>query len=103
MEMNGKLKMPLSSYVGYSSFMFLFSWSDKFMPESRQTQRSKWCGTTVCEICQQLCDYLLIDGLTTTGRRVCMCEECFKQVGQGLGPGVGQLYELTDEGYTKVG
>lgn len=73
------------------------------MPATTQTTRKKWFGTTTCDLCHESCGFLLIDGQTTMGPWACMCEECFKESGRGIGPGVGQLYEQFEGEYTKVG
>lgn len=60
----------------------------------------KWMGTppAICDICQQKIHKIFIDGKTNFGPWGNMCPTCHKKHGGKLGTGLGQKYELQEDG-----
>ena len=56
----------------------------------------RWRGTppTECNLCHRRLTWAFVDGKTQFGIWAIMCPECHREVGLGLGTGLGQLYEL---------
>lgn len=46
-----------------------------------------------CDICGKSELDTFVDGITTDGRCINMCESCFKAAGAGIGKGLGERYE----------
>jgi len=69
------------------------------MSVSQSTPRY-WMGTppAVCDLCQQPITTSFIDGATKQGPWANLHLGCHRQIGVGVGPGVGQLYRKQDDG-----
>jgi len=59
-----------------------------------------WQGPSpvVCDMCSDTIVSLFIDGKTIHGSWANMCTSCHAECGVGVGPGLGQKYELDDKG-----
>lgn len=56
-----------------------------------------------CDICHELIGEVFVDGKTCYGPWANMCPACFKEIGIGLGTGLGQKYQKKEDGnYVKV-
>lgn len=60
---------------------------------------TQWHGPVPesCDICGEPVADEFIDGVTQYGRWAFMCDECWRVIGYGLGPGRGQQYKRRDE------
>jgi len=58
--------------------------------------KKKWMSTkpVTCEICGNPLKDVFIDGKIKLGPWAIMCERCHAILGEGLGPGKGQKYDL---------
>lgn len=53
----------------------------------------KWLSAvTVCDVCQSKFGSHFYDAKTMDGPWGLLCESCFKKIGIGVGPGMGQKY-----------
>lgn len=64
-----------------------------------------WAGTPPvrCDICHKALGATFFDARAQTGHWGCLCQTCYTVHGVGLGTGLGQKYEVQDDGrYLKV-
>lgn len=69
--------------------------------ESKQEKKPKpvmWLGEKKCNICNETCVDVLIDGRTIYGPWAVMCVACHKSKGVGIGTGKGQQYRESENG-----
>lgn len=57
-----------------------------------------WEGKVVCDRCDTVCNDVLYDALADIGSWGVFCHVCFVMCCIGLGVGLGQKYELKDDG-----
>jgi hypothetical protein len=59
-----------------------------------------WLGTppAACDGCEKPITTTFIDGAVRGGRWANLCLFCHRQIGQGIGRGVGQLYRIQADG-----
>ena len=64
-----------------------------------------WLGSPPleCDVCRQPITKKFIDGATQAGPWGCLCPECHRTQGRGLGVGRGQQYEKQGSDWVKTG
>lgn len=64
------------------------------------TAKKMWVGPApqTCDICDTPLTKVFVDGKTTRGPWGCLCLNCHRLSGCGLGLGKGQQYEKDSEG-----
>jgi len=63
-----------------------------------------WTGAppSECDVCSHKITAEFYDARTRTGQWGCLCHNCFKSHGVGLGQGKGQHYEKLGSAWVKV-
>ncbi len=72
--------------------------------DSKKPKPKTWCGTppSNCDICGAEITDIFIDGATRMGPWGCLCEECHKSHGKGLGIGRGQKFQKQGNEWVKI-
>jgi hypothetical protein len=69
------------------------------MESPKPKRKVYWLGVIdTCDICPTKITTTFIDGKTTMGPWGILCPQCHKDVGYGLGTGLGQRYVLQEDG-----
>ncbi|MHA2384155.1 MAG: hypothetical protein ACXACT_16400 [Candidatus Thorarchaeota archaeon] len=69
------------------------------MESPKPKRKVYWLGNIdTCNICPTKITTTFIDGKTTMGPWAILCPQCHKDVGYGLGTGLGQRYVLQEDG-----
>jgi hypothetical protein len=69
-----------------------------------EPERKSWNDEppTECDVCHEPIEEAFVDGKTDGGPWGTLCVPCHETHGEGLGPGLGQLYERDGEEFVEV-